>query len=153
MTTNLVEAVNSVLRHTCHLPIYVVFSATFYRLATLMPRMRLRQAKQIEAVYVYIEAIQKAMTVNSQRAQTMNAELYSRGLETFRVQEYIGCHLGLPPRLYTVDLRNKRSECRIFQTFRYPCAGHTSVWPGHVSHTANRHARITGFVNIQNGST
>ncbi|PPE00050.1 hypothetical protein GOBAR_DD02942 [Gossypium barbadense] len=103
MTTNLVEAVNSVLRRTRHLPIYVVFSATFYRLATLMPKMGLKQAKQIEAGHVYIEVVQKAMA-------------------TFRVQEYIGRYLGLPPRSYAVDLRNRRCECGIFQTLRYPCA-------------------------------
>ncbi|XP_016700025.1 uncharacterized protein [Gossypium hirsutum] len=51
----------------------------------------------------------------------MNAELYSRDLETFRVQEYIGRRSGLPPRSYAVDLRNRRCECRIFQTLRYPC--------------------------------
>ncbi|KAK5784389.1 hypothetical protein PVK06_038912 [Gossypium arboreum] len=76
MTTNLVEAVNFVLRRTRHLPISAVFWAKFYRLATLMPKMGLRQAKQIEAG-----------------------------------------HLS-----YTVDLRNRRCECGIFQTLRYPCA-------------------------------
>ncbi|PPD99274.1 hypothetical protein GOBAR_DD03707 [Gossypium barbadense] len=39
MTTNLVEGINVVLLKTRHLPIASVFSATFYRLATLMPRM------------------------------------------------------------------------------------------------------------------
>ncbi|PPD72820.1 hypothetical protein GOBAR_DD30269 [Gossypium barbadense] len=52
MTTNLVEAVNFVLRRTRHLSIFVVFSVTFYRLATLMSRMGLRQAKQIEAGHI-----------------------------------------------------------------------------------------------------
>ncbi|KAL1066574.1 hypothetical protein V6Z11_D12G070600 [Gossypium hirsutum] len=61
------------------------------------------------------------MAVNSRRAQTMNAELYSCDLETFRVQEYIGRCSGLPPRSYTVDLRNRRCECEIFQTL-HPCA-------------------------------
>ncbi|XP_016733475.1 uncharacterized protein [Gossypium hirsutum] len=62
------------------------------------------------------------MAVYSRRAQTMNAELYLRDLETFQVQEYIGHRSGLPPRSYVIDLRNKRCECRIFQTLRYPCA-------------------------------
>ncbi|PPS11976.1 hypothetical protein GOBAR_AA08658 [Gossypium barbadense] len=62
MTTNLVEAVNSVLRRTRHLPISVVFSATFYRRS------------------------------------------------------------GISPRSYGVDLRNRRCECGMFQTLRYPCA-------------------------------
>ncbi|KAL1173177.1 hypothetical protein V6Z11_A05G396400 [Gossypium hirsutum] len=62
------------------------------------------------------------MAVNSQMTQTMNAELYSCDLENFRVKEYIGRRLGLPTRLYAVDLRNKRYECKIFQTLQYPCA-------------------------------
>ncbi|PPS09638.1 hypothetical protein GOBAR_AA11006 [Gossypium barbadense] len=97
MTTNLVEAVNSILRRTSHLPISAVFSATFYRLATLIPKMGLRQVKQIEARHVYVETIRKAMA-------------------------YIDCRSGLPPRSYAVDLRNRRCECGIFQTLRYPCA-------------------------------
>ncbi|XP_017647601.2 uncharacterized protein LOC108487749 [Gossypium arboreum] len=57
----------------------------------------------------------------------MNAELYSRDLKTFRVQEYIGRRSGFPPRSYVVDLRNRRCECRIFQTLRHPCAyGHAT---------------------------
>ncbi|PPE01359.1 hypothetical protein GOBAR_DD01603 [Gossypium barbadense] len=100
----------------------MVMKATFYRLATLMPRMGLRQAKQIEAGHVYVEAVRKAMVVNSQRAQIMNVELYSCDLETFRVQEYIGHRSGLPPKSYAVDLRNRRCECRIFQTLQYPYA-------------------------------
>ncbi|PPD75299.1 hypothetical protein GOBAR_DD27766 [Gossypium barbadense] len=46
MTTSLVEVINSVLRRMRHLPISTVFSATFYRLATLMPKMGLKQATQ-----------------------------------------------------------------------------------------------------------
>ncbi|PPD80448.1 hypothetical protein GOBAR_DD22621 [Gossypium barbadense] len=62
------------------------------------------------------------MAINSRKAQTMNVELYSRDLETFQVQDYIGRRSGLSPRSYTVDLRNKRCECEIFQTLRYSCA-------------------------------
>ncbi|PPD75917.1 hypothetical protein GOBAR_DD27154 [Gossypium barbadense] len=102
MMTNLVEVVNSVLRCTYHLPISAVFSATFYRSVPLMPRMGLRQAKQIEAKHVYVESVQKAMAINSRRVQTMNAELYSCDLGAFRVQEYICRRLGLSPKSYEV---------------------------------------------------
>ncbi|PPD73774.1 hypothetical protein GOBAR_DD29306 [Gossypium barbadense] len=70
----------------------------------------------IEVGHMYIEAIRKAMAVNSRRAQTMNAEMYSSDLETFQVQEYIGRHSGLLPRSYAVGLRNRRCKCGIFQT-------------------------------------
>ncbi|KAH1082179.1 hypothetical protein J1N35_021940 [Gossypium stocksii] len=52
----------------------------------------------------------------------MYAELYSRNLETFQVQEYIDRRSNLPPRSYAVDLRNRQFECGIFQTLRYPFA-------------------------------
>ncbi|KAK5770819.1 hypothetical protein PVK06_046974 [Gossypium arboreum] len=104
MTTNLVKAVNLVLRRTHHLPIFVIFLATFYRLTTLMPKMGLRQVKQIEVGHIYVEGVRKAMKVNANKGWRMNTELYSRDLETFRVQEHVNCHSGLPPRLYAVDL-------------------------------------------------
>ncbi|XP_016709154.1 uncharacterized protein [Gossypium hirsutum] len=97
MTTNLLEAVNFVLRRTRHLLISAVFSATFYRLATLMPKIGLKQAKQLEAGHVYVEKIRNAMKDNTQRARLMNVELYSRNLETFRVTEYINRRSGIPP--------------------------------------------------------
>ncbi|XP_016747576.2 uncharacterized protein [Gossypium hirsutum] len=122
MTTNLVEAVNSVLRRTRHLPISAIFSATFYRLATLMPKMGLKQAKQLEAGHVYVEKIKDAMKDNTQRARLMNVELYSRNLKIFQVTEYISRRSGISPRSYGVDLRNRRCECGMFQTLRYPCA-------------------------------
>ncbi|KAH1056112.1 hypothetical protein J1N35_034177 [Gossypium stocksii] len=74
------------------------------RLAILMPKMGLRKAKKTEAGHVYVEAIQKAMAINSRREQKMNAELCSCNLETFRVQGYINRRSGLPPRSYAVDL-------------------------------------------------
>ncbi|PPR99822.1 hypothetical protein GOBAR_AA20844 [Gossypium barbadense] len=109
MTTNLVEAINFVLRRTRHLPISAVFSITFYKLATLMPKMGLKQAKQLQAGHVYVKKIRDVMKENAERARLMNAELYSRNLETFRVTEYIGRQSGIPPRSYGVDLRNRRS--------------------------------------------
>ncbi|PPS00710.1 hypothetical protein GOBAR_AA19952 [Gossypium barbadense] len=81
MTTNLVDAINSVLRCTRHLPISTDFLATFYRLETLIPKMGLKQAKQLEAGHVYVEKIRDAMKENTQR----------------------------------------RCECGMFQTLRYPC--------------------------------
>ncbi|PPD66298.1 hypothetical protein GOBAR_DD36824 [Gossypium barbadense] len=75
MVTNLVVAVNSVLRRIRHLPISAIFSATLYRLDTLMPMMELRQVKQIKIGHVYVEAVRKAMTVNTMSTWGMNAEL------------------------------------------------------------------------------
>ncbi|PPD91592.1 hypothetical protein GOBAR_DD11472 [Gossypium barbadense] len=93
MTTNLVERINAVLLKTRHLPIASVFSATFYRLAILMPRMGQQQVVQIQAGHVFVEHVRDVMVANYRLA-----------------------------RSYGVDLRNRRCECRRFETLHYPCA-------------------------------
>ncbi|XP_017635894.1 uncharacterized protein LOC108477940 [Gossypium arboreum] len=60
------------------------------------------------------------MKVNANRAQSMNAKLYSCDLETFQDQEHIGRRSGLPPRSYAVDLRNRQYEYELLQTLQYP---------------------------------
>ncbi|PPD76335.1 hypothetical protein GOBAR_DD26730 [Gossypium barbadense] len=72
MTTNLVEGINAVFLKTRHLPIASVFSATFYRLATLMPRMGQQQVNQMEAGHVFVEHVRDAMVANHRMARSMN---------------------------------------------------------------------------------
>ncbi|PPD91597.1 hypothetical protein GOBAR_DD11461 [Gossypium barbadense] len=122
MTTNLVEGVNAVLLKTRHLPIASVLSTTFYMLATLMLRMGQQQVDQIEVGHVFVKDVRDAMVANLRMARSMNVEIYSRRLEMFRVIETIGRRLGIPPRSYGVDLRNRRCDCRRFETLHYPCA-------------------------------
>ncbi|PPE00871.1 hypothetical protein GOBAR_DD02099 [Gossypium barbadense] len=92
------------------------------RLATLMPRMGQQQVDQIQAGHVFVEHVRDAMVVNRRLARLMNVEIYSRRLETFRVTETISRRPGIPTRSYGVDLRNRRCECRRFETLHYPCA-------------------------------
>ncbi|KAK5836239.1 hypothetical protein PVK06_012010 [Gossypium arboreum] len=101
MTTNLVEGTNTVLLKTQHLPISSVFSATFYKLATLMPRMGQQQVNQIEVGHVFVE---DAMVANYRMARLMNVEKYSRYLEMFQVMETIGRRPDIQPRSYRVDI-------------------------------------------------
>ncbi|PPD96625.1 hypothetical protein GOBAR_DD06344 [Gossypium barbadense] len=122
MTSNLVEGINAGLLKTCHLLIAYVFSATFYRLATFMPRMGQQQVDQIQAGHVFVEHVRDAMVANLRLARSMNVEIYSRRLETFRVTETISPRPGIPTRSYGVDLRNRRCECKRFETVHYPCA-------------------------------
>ncbi|PPD92960.1 hypothetical protein GOBAR_DD10096 [Gossypium barbadense] len=90
MTTNLVEGINAVLLKTRHLLISSVFLATFYRLATLMPRMSQQQVNQMEARHVFVEDVRDVMVANHRMARSMTVEVYSRHNETFRVTETIG---------------------------------------------------------------
>ncbi|PPD99084.1 hypothetical protein GOBAR_DD03892 [Gossypium barbadense] len=61
------------------------------------------------------------MVANSRMARSMNVEVYSRCLKMFRVTETISRRLSIAPRSYRVDLRNRRCDCRRFQTLHYPC--------------------------------
>ncbi|KAK5813491.1 hypothetical protein PVK06_028942 [Gossypium arboreum] len=122
MTTNLVDGINAVLLKTRHLPIPSIFSAIFYRLATLMPRMGQQQVNQMDAGHMFVEYVRDAMVANRQMARSMNVEIYSRRNETFRVTETIDRRPDIPPRSYGVDLRNRQCDCRRFQTLHYPCA-------------------------------
>ncbi|PPS02132.1 hypothetical protein GOBAR_AA18524 [Gossypium barbadense] len=63
-----------------------------------------------------------AIVANHRMARSMNVEVYSRRNETFRVTETIGRRPDIPPKSYGVDLRNRRCNCRRFQTLHYPCA-------------------------------
>ncbi|PPD71158.1 hypothetical protein GOBAR_DD31960 [Gossypium barbadense] len=74
MTTNLVEGINVVLLKTRHLPISSVFSAMFYRLATLIPRMGQQQVNKMEAGHVFVEGIRDAIVVNRRMARSMTVE-------------------------------------------------------------------------------
>ncbi|XP_017637631.1 uncharacterized protein LOC108479494 [Gossypium arboreum] len=81
-----------------------------------------QQVNQIEAGYVFVEDVRDTMVANRQMARSINVEIYSRSHETFRVTETISRRPGIPPRSYGVDLRNRRCDCRRFQTLHYPCA-------------------------------
>ncbi|XP_016732936.1 uncharacterized protein [Gossypium hirsutum] len=76
----------------------------------------------MEAGHVFVEHVRDAMVANHRLARSMNVEIYSRRLETFRVTETISHRPGIPTRSYRVDLRNRRCECRRFETLHYPCA-------------------------------
>ncbi|XP_017635738.1 uncharacterized protein LOC108477750 [Gossypium arboreum] len=91
-------------------------------LATLMPRMGQQQVNQMEVGHVFVEDVRDAIAANRRMARSMTVEVYSRRNETFRVTETIGRQPGIPPRSYGIDLRNRRCDCRRFQTLHYPCA-------------------------------
>ncbi|XP_040964590.1 uncharacterized protein [Gossypium hirsutum] len=76
----------------------------------------------MEAGHVFVEDVRDAMVANCRMARSMNVEIYSRRLKMFRVNEIIIRRPGIPPRSYGVDLRNRRCECKTFETLHYPCA-------------------------------
>ncbi|PPD83767.1 hypothetical protein GOBAR_DD19288 [Gossypium barbadense] len=63
-------------------------------LATLMPRMGQQQVDQMEARHMFIEHVRDVMVANHRMVRSMNVEIYSRRLETFRVTETISRRPG-----------------------------------------------------------
>ncbi|XP_016712265.1 uncharacterized protein [Gossypium hirsutum] len=76
----------------------------------------------MEAGHVFVEHVRDAMLANRRMARSMNVEIYSRRLETFRVTETISLRPGIPTRSYRVDLRNRRCKCRRFETLHCSCS-------------------------------
>ncbi|PPD81036.1 hypothetical protein GOBAR_DD22036 [Gossypium barbadense] len=85
-------------------------------------KMGQQQINRIEMGYVFVEDVRDAMVANRRMARSMNVEVYSRHLETFRVTETIDHQPDIPPRSYGVNLLNRRCDCRRFQTLHYLCA-------------------------------
>ncbi|PPE00331.1 hypothetical protein GOBAR_DD02642 [Gossypium barbadense] len=56
--------------------------ATFYRLATLIPRMGQQQVNQIEAGHVFVEDVRDAMVANCRMARSMAIECDCRRFQT-----------------------------------------------------------------------
>ncbi|XP_016712771.1 uncharacterized protein [Gossypium hirsutum] len=86
-----------------------------------------QQVDQMEARHVFVEDVRDVMVANRWMARSINVEIYSRRLKTFRVTETIGRRPGIPPRSYGVDLWNRRCYCRRFKTLHYPCAYFVAV--------------------------
>ncbi|PPR91099.1 hypothetical protein GOBAR_AA29572 [Gossypium barbadense] len=87
----------------------------------------------MEAGHVFVEYVRDAMVTNRRLARLMNVEVYSQRNETFRVTETIGRRPGIPPRSYGVDRRNRRCDCRRFQTLliienEFPVLPDLSTW-------------------------
>ncbi|KAH1128987.1 hypothetical protein J1N35_000365 [Gossypium stocksii] len=75
-------------------------------LVTLMPRMELRQATQIEAGHVYVEAVRKATAVNSRRplwSPTINVLLFRLPMTTEHLQALPTTAVHCQPLLTTAD--------------------------------------------------
>ncbi|XP_016667277.1 uncharacterized protein [Gossypium hirsutum] len=81
-----------------------------------------QQVNQMEVRHVLVKDVRDVMVANRRMTRSMTIEVYSRCNEMFQVTETIGRRLGIPPRSYGVDFRNRQCDCKRFQTLRYPYA-------------------------------
>ncbi|PPD97334.1 hypothetical protein GOBAR_DD05642 [Gossypium barbadense] len=127
MATNFVEGINAVLLKTRHLPIALVFSATFYRLATLMPRMGQQEVDQIQAGHVFVEHIWDAMVVNRRLARRCEC----RKFETLHypcAHVVVACaKVNLDAEKYVDDVYTLERTLRVWEN-EFPVLPDLSTW-------------------------
>ncbi|CAK8542811.1 unnamed protein product [Lathyrus sativus] len=117
MTSNLAEAINSVLKATRNLPIIALVLSTYYRMGSLFGKRGHKWTKMLSTGKVFTDGCNKGMTDEVAKANTHNfMQFYCERL-CFMVQEKINQHDGRPTGTFSIDLRNCLCDCGKFQAF------------------------------------
>lgn len=122
MTTNLAEAMNSVLKETRNLPITALVKSTYYRLGSLFGRRGHQWTKMLASGQVFTDNCNKGMAEEVIKANTHNVMQFDRERFYFMVQEKINHNDGRPTGTFSVDLRKQHCDCGKFQAFHLPCS-------------------------------
>ncbi|CAK8576976.1 unnamed protein product [Lathyrus sativus] len=120
MTSNLAEAINSVLKATRNLPITALVQSTYYRVGSLFGKRGHKWTKMLATGKVFTYGCNKGMTVEVAKANTHNFIQFDREKFCFMVQEKINQNDGRPTGTFSVDLRNRWCGCGKFQAFHVP---------------------------------
>ncbi|XP_050916234.1 uncharacterized protein LOC127131352 [Lathyrus oleraceus] len=94
MTTNLAEAMNSVLKETRNLPITALVKSTYYRLGSLFGRRGYQWTKVLASGQVFTDNCNKRMAEEVIKANTHNVMQFDRERFYFMVQEKINHNDG-----------------------------------------------------------
>lgn len=105
MTTNLVEAMNSVLKETHNLPITSLVCSTYYRLGSLFGKQGHQWTKMSASRQVFIDNSRKGMAEEVSKANTHNVMQFDRERLYFMVCDRINQNDGRPIGTFSVDLR------------------------------------------------
>ncbi|XP_050890812.1 uncharacterized protein LOC127096261 [Lathyrus oleraceus] len=131
MTTNLAEAMNSVLKETRNLPITALVKSTYYRLESLFGRRGHQWTKMLASGQVFTDSCNKGMAEEVIKANTYNVMQFDRERFYFMVQEKINHNDGRPTRTFSVDMRKQHCDCGKFQVYKESFLGlpHEENWP------------------------
>ncbi|CAK8565571.1 unnamed protein product [Lathyrus sativus] len=122
MTSNLAEAINSVLKATRNLPITALVQSTYYRMGSLFGKQGHKWTKILSSGKVFTDGCNKGMADEVAKANTHNVMQFDRERFCFMVQEKINHNDGRPTGTFSVDLRNRLCDCGKFQAFHLPCS-------------------------------
>ncbi|CAK8535662.1 unnamed protein product [Lathyrus sativus] len=114
MTTNLAEAMNSVLKATRNLPITALLQSTYYRMGSLFGKRGHQLTKILASCRVFTDGCNKGMTDEVAKDNAHDVMQFDCERFYFMVQEKINQNDGRPTGSFIVDLRNHWCDCGIF---------------------------------------
>ncbi|XP_020211209.1 uncharacterized protein LOC109796019 [Cajanus cajan] len=133
MTTNLAEAINSILKKTRNLPISAIIMSTYKRCNALFIQRGKEVDAKLRAGQVYTEIMNRAMRDAESKANSHHVLEFDRHSTRFLVQETINPRETRPTGTFTVRLHDKWCDCGKFQKLHMPCS-HVVVACKHVHH-------------------
>ncbi|CAK8535452.1 unnamed protein product [Lathyrus sativus] len=117
MTTNLAEAMNSVLKATRNPPITAMVKSTYYRLGSLFGKRGHDWTKMLASNQRFTDNYNKVMAEEASKSSSRNVIQFDRKRFCFMVAERINQNDGRPLGAFNVDLRREWYDCGNFQAF------------------------------------
>ncbi|CAK8565166.1 unnamed protein product [Lathyrus sativus] len=114
MTSNLAEAMNSVLKATRNLPITALVQSTYYRMGSLFGKQGHKWTKMLATRKVFTDDCNKGMDDEVAKANTHNVMQFDRERFCFMVQKKFNQNDGRPTGTFSVDPRNCWCDCGKF---------------------------------------
>ncbi|CAK8572608.1 unnamed protein product [Lathyrus sativus] len=120
MTSNLAEAMKSVLKATQNLTITALVQSTYYRMGSPFGKRGHKWTKMLAIDKVFMDGCNKGMVDEVAKVNKHNVMQFDRERFFFMVQEKINQDNGRLTDTFSVDLRNRWCDCGKFQAFHLP---------------------------------
>lgn len=122
MTSNLAECVNGLIKGIRSLPITSLVKATMYRLTSYFVDRAKQVSAQIEEGKTHCETLDKALSINKERASSSTVHVFDQDATMFEVEEPFYPQCQQFGRICKVNLRDRQCDCGEFQAHKYPCS-------------------------------
>ncbi|PNX76838.1 receptor-like protein kinase HSL1 [Trifolium pratense] len=120
MTSNIVEAMNSVYKEIRSLPITTLIKATYYKSATLFATRGIEATTMLGSGQVYTKSCQERITDAMTKAHSHVVTRFDR--QRFSVEETEDAREGRPKDTFKVHLEEKWCDFGKFQALYLPCS-------------------------------
>jgi len=122
VTTNLAEAINSVLKKTRNLSISSIVLATYTRCNTYFTKRGRQITAMLSAGHVYSEYATNFLQDADSKSNTHHVLEFDRNTTRFRVEEMVNPREVRPVGKFVVRLDERWCDCGKFQKLHLPCS-------------------------------